>query len=200
MSNWKSEHDREHYYKKAKKEKYRSRASFKLLQLNNKFKIIKKGYKVLDLGAAPGGWSQVALELVGDDGLVLAVDLQRIRKFENENFHFIQGDFTQEETINHIYRILENKADVIISDASPKLSGIKDIDHLISIELAETVLNIAGEILKPGGNVIIKAFQGEEYKNLLQKIKKMFKLVKTTKPQSSKQKSSEMYIVAKGFR
>ena len=200
MSKWKSEHDREHYYKKAKKERYRSRASFKLLQLNNKFKIIKEGFKVLDLGAAPGGWSQVALELVGDDGLVLAVDLQRIKKFENENFHFIKGDFTQKETINRIYETLDNKADVIISDASPKLSGIKDIDHLISIELAETVLNIAGEILKPGGNIIIKAFQGAEYKNLLQKIKKMFRLVKTTKPQSSKQKSSEMYIVAKGFR
>ncbi|GAB4318268.1 MAG: 23S rRNA (uridine(2552)-2'-O)-methyltransferase [Methanobacteriaceae archaeon] len=200
MSKWKSEHDREHYYKKAKKERYRSRASFKLLQLNNKFKIIKEGFKVLDLGAAPGGWSQVALELVGDDGLVLAVDLQRIKKFENENFHFIKGDFTQKETINRIYETLDNKADVIISDASPKLSGIKDIDHLISIELAETVLIIAGEILKPGGNIIIKAFQGEEYKNLLQKIKKMFRLVKTTKPQSSKQKSSEMYIVAKGFR
>jgi len=200
MSKWKSEHDREHYYKKAKKERYRSRASFKLLQLNNKFKIIKERFKVLDLGAAPGGWSQVALELVGDDGLVLAVDLQRIKKFENENFHFIKGDFTQKETINRIYETLDNKADVIISDASPKLSGIKDIDHLISIELAETVLIIAGEILKPGGNIIIKAFQGEEYKNLLQKIKKMFRLVKTTKPQSSKQKSSEMYIVAKGFR
>jgi len=200
MGNWKSEHDQEYYYKKAKKERYRSRASFKLLQLNNKFKIIKRGYKVLDLGAAPGGWSQVALELVGDDGLVLAVDLQRIKKFENENFHFIQGDFTQKETLALIYNILENKADAIISDASPKLSGIKDIDHLISIELAETVLNIAGKILKPGGNIIIKAFQGEEYKNLLEKTRKMFKLVKTTKPKSSKQKSSEMYIVAKGFR
>lgn len=200
MGNWKSEHDQEHYYKKAKKERYRSRASFKLLQLNNKFKIIKNRYKVLDLGAAPGGWSQVALELVGDDGLVLAVDLQRIKKFENENFHFIQGDFTKKETLALIYDILENKADAIISDASPKLSGIKDIDHLISIELAETVLNIAGEILKPGGNIIIKAFQGEEYKNLLEKTKKMFKLVKTTKPHSSKQKSSEMYIIAKGFR
>ncbi|AXV38069.1 MAG: 23S rRNA (uridine(2552)-2'-O)-methyltransferase [Methanobacteriaceae archaeon] len=200
MSNWKSEHDKDHYYKKAKKERYRSRASFKLLQLNKKFKIIKKGDQVLDLGAAPGGWSQVALELSGNEGLVLAVDLQRIKRFENENFYSIRGDFTKKETIEKIYEILENKADVIISDASPKLSGIRDIDHLLSIELAETVLNISGEILKPGGNIIIKAFQGEEFRNLLQKIKKMFRLVKTTKPQSSKQKSSEMYIIAKGFR
>lgn len=200
MSNWKSEHNKDHYYKKAKKERYRSRASFKLLQLNKKFKIIKKGDQVLDLGAAPGGWSQVALELSGNEGLVLAVDLQRIKRFENENFYSIRGDFTKKETIEKIYEILENKADVIISDASPKLSGIRDIDHLLSIELAETVLNISGEILKPGGNIIIKAFQGEEFRNLLQKIKKMFRLVKTTKPQSSKQKSSEMYIIAKGFR
>lgn len=200
MSNWKSEHDKDHYYKKAKKERYRSRASFKLLQLNKKFKIIKKGDQVLDLGAAPGGWSQVALELSGNEGLVLAVDLQRIKRFENENFYSIRGDFTKKETIEKIYEILENKADVIISDASPKLSGIRDIDHLLSIELAETVLNISGEILKPGGNIIIKAFQGEEFRNLLQKIRKMFRLVKTTKPQSSKQKSSEMYIIAKGFR
>jgi len=128
------------------------------------------------------------------------VDIQRIKRFENENFYSIKGDFTKKETIEKIYEILENKADVIISDASPKLSGIRDIDHLLSIELAETVLNISGEILKPGGNIIIKAFQGEEFRNLLQKIKKMFRLVKTTKPQSSKQKSSEMYIIAKGFR
>jgi len=200
MSNWKSEHNKDHYYKKAKKERYRSRASFKLLQLNKKFKIIKKGDRILDLGAAPGGWSQIALELSGDEGLVLAVDIQRIKRFENENFYSIKGDFTKKETIEKIYEILENKADVIISDASPKLSGIRDIDHLLSIELAETVLNISGEILKPGGNIIIKAFQGEEFRNLLQKIKKMFRLVKTTKPQSSKQKSSEMYIIAKGFR
>ncbi|MGC9517808.1 MAG: RlmE family RNA methyltransferase [Methanomicrobiales archaeon] len=188
------------YYKMAKKESYRSRASYKLLQLNKKFRIIKKGDKVLDLGAAPGGWSQVALDLVGEEGLVIGVDLQRIKRFENDNFASIVGDFTKKETIQKIYDTLQNYADVIISDASPKLSGIKDIDRLLSIELAENVLDLSDEILKPGGNIIIKVFQGEEFNKLLQQIKKRFKKVKTTKPQSSKRKSSEMYIIARGFR
>lgn len=201
MSNkWNQERKNEEYYKKAKKQDYRSRASFKLLQLNRKFKIIKEGNSVVDLGAAPGGWSQVALEAVGTEGLVVAVDLNRIKSFSDENFWSIKGDFTQKEILEEIQRTLQGKADVIISDAAPKLSGIKDLDQLRSIDLARSVLEISDNILKYKGNMIMKVFQGEGYPELLKDIKNKFKTVKTTKPPSSRKKSGEMYIVGRGFR
>ncbi|BDZ72145.1 RlmE family RNA methyltransferase [Methanobacterium petrolearium] len=197
---WNQERKNEEYYKKAKKQDYRSRASFKLLQLNRKFKIIKKGNSVVDLGAAPGGWSQVALEAVGEDGVVVAVDLNRIKPFDEDNFWSIKGDFTQKDTLEEIQRTLQGKTQVIISDASPKLSGIKDLDQLRSIDLAQSVLQISDGILKYKGNIIMKVFQGEGYPELLKDIKKKFQTVKTTKPPSSRKKSGEMYIVGRGFR
>lgn len=197
---WEKARKKDHYYQLAKKNKYRSRASYKLLQLNNRFKIIKTGNYVVDLGAAPGGWSQVALEAVGDKGCVLGVDVQRIKHFGCENFINVKGDFTDDDIIQKIQNKLPRKVDVILSDASPKMSGIRDIDHLRSIELAHNVLKIANKILKQDGNIIMKVFQGEEFENFLKKIKKNFKMVKTTKPPSSRKGSVEMYIVAKGFR
>lgn len=181
----------------AKKESYYSRASYKLLQLNKKFNIIKNGELVVDLGAAPGGWSQVALEKVGEDGLVVGVDLQRIKPMEASNFISIVGDFTSEDTINNIEIITGGKADVVLSDASPQLSGVKDVDQLRALELALGVLEIAKLILKPRGRLVIKAFQGEEFENLLKELKKEFRNVKTTKPPSSRKKSVEMYVIAK---
>lgn len=194
---WNKERKDEPYYKMAKKESYHSRASYKLLQLNNKFKIIKKGDFVLDLGAAPGGWSQVALEKVGEEGLVVGVDLQRIKPMEDDNFIGIRGDFTRDETINQIFKITGRKVDVILSDASPQLSGIKDVDQIRALELALSVLEIGRLMLKARGSLIMKAFQGEEFENLLKEIKKEFKTVKTTKPPSSRKKSVEMYVIAK---
>jgi len=198
--NWNQEQRSDEYYKKAKKEDYRSRASFKLKQLNKKYGVIKNGDHVLDLGAAPGGWSQVALELVGPDGLVVAVDLNRIKPFPEENFWGIKGDFTQKETIEEIERTLQGRADVIISDASPQLSGIKDIDQLRSIDLAQTAIKLSENLLKYKGNVIMKVFQGEGYPELLKEVKKTFQTVRTTKPPSSRKKSGEMYVVGRGFR
>ena len=194
---WNKERKEEPYYKMAKKESYHSRASFKLLQLNKKFNIIKSGNKVVDLGAAPGGWSQVALEKVGEEGLVIGVDLQKIRPIEATNFIGIIGDFTSEETTKNILKVAGEKVDVVLSDASPQLSGVKNIDQIRAYDLAAGVLKIARLILKPRGILIIKAFQGEEFENLLKKIKKEFKTVKTTKPPSSRKKSVEMYVIAK---
>ena len=193
---WEIDRRHEQYYKMAKKEKYRSRASYKLIQVNKKFKIIKPRDYVVDLGAAPGGWSQVALDIVGDDGKVVAVDLQRIRPFEHENFIQITGDFTKSETVEKIKDSLEWNADVILSDASPKLTGIKDIDQIRSIEIVENALKIADSLLKIDGSMIIKVFQGEEFPSLLKKFKNKFKMVKTTKPPSSRKKSVEMYLIA----
>ncbi|MBI5459592.1 SAM-dependent methyltransferase [Methanobacterium sp.] len=200
MSQWNKERKNEEYYKKAKKQDYRSRASFKLQQLNRKYKIIKKGDFVVDLGAAPGGWSQVALEAVGEDGLVVAVDLNRMKSFPEENFWSIKGDFTHEETLDEIKRTMQGKAQVIISDAAPKLSGIKDLDQLRSIDLAQSVLQISDSILKYKGNIIMKVFQGEGYPQLLAEVKTKFQTVRTTKPPSSRKKSGEMYVVGRGFR
>ncbi|AIS31540.1 MULTISPECIES: RlmE family RNA methyltransferase [Methanobacterium] len=200
MNQWNQEHKKEEYYKKAKQQDYRSRASFKLLQLNRKYKIIKNGDSVVDLGAAPGGWSQVALELVGEDGLVVAVDLNWIKPFPEENFWGIKGDFTAEETLEEIRRTLQGKAQVVISDAAPKLSGIKDLDQLRSIDLAQTVLLICDDVLKYKGNMVMKVFQGEGYPELLKEVKRKFQTVRTTKPPSSRKKSGEMYVVARGFQ
>jgi 23S rRNA (uridine2552-2'-O)-methyltransferase len=193
---WEVEKKKEHYYKMAKKERYRSRASYKLLQLNKKFRIIKSRDYVVDLGAAPGGWSQVALDIVGEEGKVIAVDLQRIRPFEEENFVQITGDFTKKEIIDKIESELEWNADVILSDAAPKLTGIKDIDQLKSIDIAENALKIADSILKIDGSMVIKVFQGEGFEDYLKKVRKKFKSVKTTKPPSSRKGSVEMYLIA----
>lgn len=193
---WETEKRKEHYYKMAKKEKYRSRASYKLLQLNKKFRIIKSRDYVVDLGAAPGGWSQVALEIVGEEDKVVAVDLQRIMPFEEDNFVQITGDFTKKDISDKIKSEFDWSADVVLSDAAPKLTGIKDIDQLKSIDIAENVLKISDSILKIEGNMIVKVFQGEGFEEYLKKVKKKFKIVKTTKPPSSKKGSMEMYLIA----
>lgn len=199
-SRWEMERKKDPYYKRAKADDYRSRASYKLKQLDKKYKIIKKGDTVVDLGAAPGGWSQVAIEKVEEEGIVVAVDLNRIKPLDGENFYRIRGDFTDENVQNKIKKIVGGHTKVLISDASPTLTGIKDIDHLRSIDLIESVISIGDNILEDKGNIVIKAFQGEEYKNLIDKLKKKFKVLKTTKPPSSRKKSSEMYIVGLGFK
>lgn len=198
--NWQHERKNDPYYKKAKQEDYRSRASYKLKQLDKKFKIIKQGNKVVDLGAAPGGWSQVALEKVGEEGIVVGVDLNRIKPFPEENFHGIRGDFTTPEVQSKIMELIGGKAKVVISDASPSLCGIKNLDQLRSIDLITVVIEIAENILEEKGNLVMKVFQGPEYKNMLNSLKKKFRQVKTTKPPSSRKKSSEMYVVALGYK
>lgn len=198
--NWQHERKNDPYYKKAKKEDYRSRASFKLKQLDKQFKIIKEGNTVVDLGAAPGGWSQVALEKVGQDGIVVGVDLNRIKPFAEENFYGIRGDFTTEEIQNKIIELIGGKTKVLISDASPSLCGIKNLDQLRSIDLTNTVIEIADNILENKGNLVIKVFQGPEYKTMLNSLKSKFRQVKTTKPPSSRKKSSEMYVVGLKFK
>ena len=177
-----------------------SRASYKLKQLNKRFKVIKSGDKIVDLGAAPGGWSQIALEAVGEEGIVVGVDLEWIRPMDEENFLTVRGDFTNDETLQEVKSLINGTAQVIISDASPKLSGIKDIDNLRSADLADNALKVCDHLLMQGGNFVLKVFQGEEFNNTVKNIKERFKTVKTTKPPSSRKGSIEMYVVAKGFR
>lgn len=199
-SRWQVEKKNDPYYKRAKSEDYRSRASYKLKQLNKRYKIIKLGNTVVDLGAAPGGWSQVALEKVGEEGKVVGVDLNRIKPFPDENFYGIRGDFTKEIVQEKVMELIGGKTKVLMSDASPELCGIKHIDHLRSIDLIEAVLIIADNILEEKGNMVVKIFQGPEYKRILDEFKKRFRKVQSTKPPSSRNKSKEMYIVGLGFK
>lgn len=192
---WIQERKRDYYYRKAKEEKYRSRAAYKLFQAVEKYHFIKKGDIVIDLGAAPGGWTQAARKIVGAEGFVLGVDLKPIEPFPERNVRTIIGDITEEETARQILEIIPRKADVVISDASPNISGIWELDHARQIDLAQKALQIALEILKPRGNFFVKVFQGDMLEDFTSKVKTHFKDVKVIKPRASRAKSSEMFVL-----
>jgi 23S rRNA (uridine2552-2'-O)-methyltransferase len=199
MTRWYKDKKREHYYKMAKKQGYRARSSYKLKQIQKKYHIISSGDKVLDLGAAPGGWSQMAYEYVGDSGLIIGVDLSRIKPIEG--IIFLQSDATDESTIEKIRECLDyNKVDVILSDMAPNISGNYSMDQAKSIFLAETSLVVAEKILSPGGNFVCKVFMGEDFEELLNKIKNYFTTVKCFSPHASRKSSSETYIIGKSYK
>ena len=187
------------FYKKAKKEGYRSRSAFKLLQIADKFELIKEGDVVVDLGAAPGGWSEVAKGLVGERGVVISVDLQRIEKIED--VVLITSDITkEEETIKAIKDLLkgEDAVDVVISDASPRLSGNRDYDQFRSFELSRSALNIAYALLMKNGNFVAKIFQGAYYNKFYRAVKEKFGYTKAYSPLASRKRSAEVYVIGKG--
>lgn len=192
---WLQERKRDYYYKKAKEEKYRSRAAYKLFQVVEKHHFIKKGDVVLDLGAAPGGWVQAARRIVGSKGFVLGVDLRPIEPFPEHNVRTITGDITEQEALQQILEFLPRKADAVISDASPNISGIWEVDHARQIDLAQHALEIALETLKPSGNFFVKVFQGDMLNDFINKVKQYFEVVKIIKPKASRAKSSEMFIL-----
>ena len=192
MTRWYRERKRDYYYKEAKKQGYRARSSFKLIQINNRYGILKKGGVFIDLGASPGGWSQMAARY----GKVIAIDIQPMQPLDN--VIFIQGDLTKEETIEKIRQIV-SKVDAVISDASPNISGNYTLDQAKSVWLCENALKIAEEFLKHGGNFLCKIFEGEDYPQFLQKVREKFRMVKPHAPQASRKQSSEIYIVAKGY-
>ena len=193
------EHDR--YYKAAKAEGYRSRSAFKLLQISQKFRLIKKGDAVVDLGAAPGGWSQVARALVGEHGVVISVDLQFIAPLEG--VVVIRADITREETIMAVKGALSAlgraAADVVIADAAPQLTGNKDLDQYRSCELSEAALTIAAAVLKPGGKFATKIFQGEYYHQFYTSVKERFKQTRAYAPEATRKRSAEVYVVGMGY-
>ncbi|MGB9683858.1 MAG: RlmE family RNA methyltransferase [Candidatus Bathyarchaeales archaeon] len=192
---WIQERKRDYYYRKAKEEKYRSRAAYKLFQAVERYHFIKEGDVVVDLGAAPGGWTQAARRIVGAEGFVLGVDLKPIEPFPERNVRTIIGDITEVETVRQILEIIPRKADVVISDASPNISGIWELDHARQIDLAQKALQIALEILKPRGNLFVKVFQGDMLEDFTSKVKQHFKDVKIIKPKASRAKSSEMFVL-----
>ncbi|HDI12654.1 MAG: 23S rRNA (uridine(2552)-2'-O)-methyltransferase [Hadesarchaea archaeon] len=190
----------DHYYRMAKHEGYRTRASFKLKQLNSRFGILKRGDIVVDLGAAPGGWVQVAREEVGDEGFVLGVDMQQVAKFPYKNVRVIVADITDVSAPELIRQNLPREPTVILSDASPKISGVWNVDHFRSIELARAALRIADQILQRGGKLLVKIFQGDMFDEFVKELREKFESVKISKPLASRKNSAETYIICKGFK
>ncbi|MCD6465469.1 RlmE family RNA methyltransferase [Candidatus Bathyarchaeota archaeon] len=197
---WLERRKRDYYYRKAKEEKYRSRAAYKLIQAVKKYDFIHSGDVVVDLGSAPGGWLQVARQIVGEEGFVLGVDLREVKPLNYENVHVIIGDIREEETLKRIRAILPRPADAVISDISPNISGIWELDHIRQIELAEFALEIALDVLKAGGNFFTKVFQGELFNQFLDTVKKHFSRVEIFKPKASRKESAEIYILGLNYR
>jgi len=198
MTRWYSEKKREHFYKEAKRVGYRARSAFKLKQIQKKFRIIQEGDTVLDLGAAPGGWSQIAKELVGEKGTVIGIDLLPIEPISG--VIFLQGDLTNELTLQKIIQIIEvNKTDILLSDMSPNISGNYSFDQAKSIYLCEQALKVAENLLKDGGHFVCKVFTGEDTGNFIQEVHQKFNAVKCYSPPASRKSSSELYVVARYF-
>jgi len=195
--NWMQERRRDFYYRKAKQLDYRSRASFKLIQIDERFSLIRPGMTVVDLGAAPGGWLQVAAERVGPKGKVVGVDLQPIEPLEG--VRTIKGDIRKEEVREELLAITDGHVDLVMSDMSPNISGNYSMDHARSIELCEMALAFALRTLSRGGSLLIKMFEGDMSRDFMAEVQTHFATVKRYSPQASRSSSSEIYIVAKGF-
>lgn len=199
MTRWYIEKKKEHFYKEAKRVGYRARSAFKLKQIDRRFNIFSKTDTVVDLGAAPGGWSQVTKELIGKNGKIIGVDILPIKPIED--VEFIQGDITDKEIQNKIINRLNNSlADVVISDISPDISGNYSIDQSRSLWLCEQAFNVARILLKPGGIFVCKIFEGPDINNFINEVKKYFDLVKKFSPKASRKRSSEIYIIAKSLK
>lgn len=197
---WLSERRSDPYHRMAKEQGYRSRAAFKLKQLNDRFGFLNGARFVLDLGAAPGGWLQVASEEVGGDGLIIGIDLNVIKPLGVENVRTIVGDITDDKTLKLIRDVFPSLVDVILSDTSPNVSGVWEVDHLRQIHLARRTLRIAEAFLKPNGWVVVKVFQGSDYDKFLEEARDLFLFVRVVKPRSSRKRSAEVYVVAQGLK
>ena len=197
---WIRERKNEYYYKKAKEENYRSRATYKLVQANEKYEFIQRNDVVVDLGAAPGGWIQAARKMTGKNGYVLGVDLKPIEPFTQEYVRTIIADFTETNIVEQVRSFLPREADVVLSDAAPNITGVWEVDHAKQIDLASKALEIAQCILHPNGNFFVKLFEGEMFNEYILTVKELFETVKIVKPQASRQKSSEMYLLALGLK
>jgi 23S rRNA (uridine2552-2'-O)-methyltransferase len=199
MTRWYTEKKNEHFYKQAKKVGYRARSAFKLKQIHKKFNIFSLNDIVIDLGAAPGGWSQIAQELIGESGRIISIDLQPIKPLRN--VVILQKDMTKKETIEEIKQHINNKkADVVLSDMSADISGNYSIDHARSMWLCKNALDTTLQLLKPGGHFICKIFEGEETKQFIDTARKHFNNVKKYSPSASRKSSSEIYMIAKSLK
>lgn len=190
----------DYYYRRAKEERFRSRAAYKLLEANNKYGFIRSGDVVIDLGAAPGGWLQAARKIVDQSGFVLGVDVKSIEPFEEVNIRSIMADITESETLSAIKSFLPSSADAVISDVSPNVSGVWELDHARQIDLAQKSLQIAVSVLKHGGNFFVKVFQGDMLNNFVFEMGQTFTFVRLIKPKASRKESAELYVLGMNKR
>ncbi|MER2096572.1 MAG: 23S rRNA (uridine(2552)-2'-O)-methyltransferase RlmE [Pseudomonas qingdaonensis] len=196
---WLKEHFNDPYVKKAQKDGYRSRASYKLLEIQEKYRLIRPGMSVIDLGAAPGGWSQVTSRLIGGQGHLIASDILEMDSIPDVTF--IQGDFTQDEVLAQILEAVGNShVDLVISDMAPNMSGTPAVDMPKAMFLCELALDLATRVLKPGGDFLIKIFQGEGFDVYLKDARKKFDKVQMLKPDSSRDRSREQYMLGRGYK
>ncbi|GAA0830926.1 23S rRNA (uridine(2552)-2'-O)-methyltransferase RlmE [Marinomonas arenicola] len=193
------EHFDDPYVKKSQQDGYRSRASYKLIEINDKDKLFRPAIRVVDLGAAPGGWSQIAAKLVGDKGTIVASDILEMAPLPGVTF--VQGDFTEQSVYEAILAEMgDEKADLVISDMAPNMSGNSASDQPQAMYLVELALDMAAQVLRPGGNFLVKVFQGEGFEEYLKAMRAQFASVVTRKPEASRARSREVYLLGRQYK
>ncbi len=198
MPHWRQSQQKDPYFRKAKQEGYRARSAYKLLQIQEKFHILHPGNVIVDLGAAPGSWSQVAIGIVGERGRVVALDLQEID--EIPGVIILRGDMTAPEIQDAVITAAGGRADAVISDAAPFTSGIKLRDQALSMELARAALTVARRLLRPGGRLVIKIFEGPELQAFVKETLTWFQTSRIHAPAASRQESKETFLIAQGYK
>ncbi|MBZ4193855.1 MAG: 23S rRNA (uridine(2552)-2'-O)-methyltransferase RlmE [Candidatus Contendobacter sp.] len=196
---WLREHFTDEYVKRARQEGYRSRAVYKLLEINEKDRLLRPGLTVVDLGAAPGGWSQLAVKLMSGHGVVIALDLLPMEPLAG--VEFIRGDFRETAVLGQLLAVLENRpVDLILADMTPNTSGVKGVDQPRGIYLNELALDFARQCLRPGGDFLLKTFQGEGFDAFFKELRSAFVSVAPRKPKASRARSAEQYLLARNYR
>ena len=191
---WLAEHFDDQYVKQAQQQGLRSRAAFKLMELSDKYHLIRKGMRVVDLGSAPGSWTQVVQRVLADSGQIIALDILAMDPLEN--VHFIQGDFTEDEPLALLEEAMNGQyADLVLSDMAPNMSGMGAVDQPRAMYLAELALAFAEKWLEPGGNFVVKVFHGEGFDGFVKNVRSMFEKVQIRKPAASRPRSREVYIL-----
>jgi 23S rRNA (uridine2552-2'-O)-methyltransferase len=196
---WLEEHASDPYVQRAHREGWRSRAAFKLEEIQRSDRLLRPGMTVVDLGAAPGGWSQYAARVLAGKGRVIALDILPMPAIPG--VEFIEGDFNEQATLDRLTASLGGaKADLVLSDMAPNMVGMSDVDHDRSMQLVELAVDLLPLALRPGGDFLVKVFQGRDFQPLMARLRAVFETVKTRKPKSSRSRSAELYVLARGYR
>jgi len=198
-SEWLRQRRKDQFHRLARAKGFRSRASFKLLQITNRYHFLKPGQRVLDFGAAPGGWLQAARQVVGNTGFVFGVDIQPITALPFRNVSTMIGDITKPEIVDEIKKNAGLSFDVVLSDLAPNVSGVWEVDHARQIELARCAVKVGGMLLRASGNMLVKVFQGSEVKEFQDEMRSLFREFRIVKPPASRPESAELYFLGLGF-
>ena len=188
------------HFRRAKAQGLRARSAFKLAELDDRYRLLRRGHRVVDLGAWPGGWVQVAAERIGPTGRIVAVDLVRLDPLPFAHAVLVTGDIRDPAVVMSLQDAMGGLADVVLSDLAPKLTGVRSTDEARCAEIVETILGALPRLLRPGGTALVKLFMGPQYQEVLAQFRSAFLEVKTTRPEASRRASAELYVIGKGFR